>query len=252
MKYQGGDEKENKHIQELINLDIKFIYSNAIWFKGQGIGNLDYPSCYIKDSWAEDSTEERDRYGYDKFIKISYVVVIHPYFFPFLFTTLLEYFDGYSEVTIEHDQYYRCVLHRNILKAKRIEDRMRFGDGYSPSVEFMQSQFDKYKQKTRFTETLRKFHAFILSKRFIIFILSFILAMCIFECGKDWAFVFGIAAFIIVAVQESFNKIKAKTEYAAVLIHREYILRLFNYLSIILLISQIIILTITMCTHARA
>ena len=33
MKYQGGDEKENKHIQELINLDIKFIYSNAIWFK---------------------------------------------------------------------------------------------------------------------------------------------------------------------------------------------------------------------------
>lgn len=249
MKYQGGDEKENKHIQELINLDIKFIYSNAIWFKGQGIGNLDYPSCYIDDSWIEDCPEY-DRY--DMYKKISYKVIIHPHFFPFLFTTLLEYFDGYSEVTIEHDQYYRCVLHRNILKAKRIEDRMRFGDGYSPSVEFMQSQFDKYKQKTRFTETLRKFHAFLLSKSFIIFILSFILAGCIFECGKDWAFVFGIAAFIIVAVQESFNKIKAETEYAAVLIHREYILRLFNYLSIILLISQIIILIITICTHACA
>ena len=247
MKYQGGDEKENKHIQELINLDIKFIYSNAIWFKGKD--NLDYPSCYIKDSWVEDRSEHE---RYNMYKKISYIVVVHPHFFPFLFTTLLEYFDEYSEVSIDHNQYYRCVFHRNILKAKCIEDHIHFDSDYSPSVEYMQSQFDKYKQKTRFTETLRKFHAFLLSKSFIIFILSFILAGCIFECGKDWAFVFGIAAFIIVAVQESFDKIKAKTEYAAVLIHREYILRLFNYLSIILLISQIIILITTICTHARA
>ena len=118
MKYQGGDEKENKHIQELINLDIKFIYSNAIWFKGQGIDNLDYPSCYIEDSWVKDCPEY-DRY--DMYKKISYKVIIHPHFFPFVFPILLSHFDDmdeYCKVELEKSGYYCCRFHRTISKEK--------------------------------------------------------------------------------------------------------------------------------------
>lgn len=245
------DETFDKYISDISKLDISFIESNGTWFKG-GIGNLDYPSCFVEEARIIDEPQHSSQF--DIYKRISYKVIIHPHFFPFVFPILLSHFDDmdeYCKVKLEKSGYYCCRFHRTISKEKH-------SNTCYPTAAYIEQKIHQIKKITIFPYRLRKIHNFLRSKDWIFFILSLILTglLCKTFRAYDWPIAFGIASFIIFCMQENFSKIEKthKYEYGSgyryyfptsiTRIHREYICRTVDYLSIILPISQIVALII--------
>ena len=245
------DEAFDKYIYDISKLDISFIESNGTWFKG-GIGNLDYPSCFVEDSRIIDEPLHSSQF--DIYKRISYKVIIHPHFFPFVFPILSSRFDDmdeYCKVKLERSGYYCCVFYRTISKEEH-------SDTCYPTTTYIEQKINQIKKITRFPYRLRKVHNFLRSKAWIFFVLSSIFTGILCEAFRayDWPIAFGIAAFIIFCTQNNFSQIKKHHEYeygggyrhyfpaSITSIHREYICRTADYLSIILPIAQIVALII--------
>ena len=159
--------------------------------------------------------------------------------------------DEYCKVELENSGYYCCRFHRTISKEKH-------SNTCYPTAAYIEQKIHQIKKITIFPYRLRKIHNFLRSKDWIFFILSLILTglLCKTFRAYDWPILFGIASFIIFCMQENFSKIEKTHEYedgsgyryyfptSITRIHREYICRTVDYLSIILPISQIVALII--------